>query len=162
MEDDDADTVLMLVEAFEQQDSDVCDEVFHVVVKEPWKIAMRSGHYLTLQFLDSPSYSAWMMLYTYGNDINFLDATSLTRCDPTCCCRATALLTRVCVQVVFQPSSAQIPSLLLHPTPHRTRTPAQASLPSPGAGLVMSFYVGSMEQSTLHGVWGPPHALEDT
>ncbi|KAG3243066.1 hypothetical protein PI124_g12112 [Phytophthora idaei] len=79
MEDDDADTVLMLVEAFEQQDSDVCDEVFHVVVKEPWKIAMRSGHYLTLQFLDSPSYSAWMMLYTYGNDINFLDATSLTR-----------------------------------------------------------------------------------
>ncbi|KAG2779729.1 hypothetical protein PC129_g17235 [Phytophthora cactorum] len=37
MEDDDADTVLMLVEAFEQQDSDVCDvrrEVFHVLVKE--------------------------------------------------------------------------------------------------------------------------------
>ncbi|KUF84413.1 hypothetical protein AM588_10000690 [Phytophthora nicotianae] len=40
---------------------------------------MRSRHYLTTKCLDPPSESAWMILYKYGNDVNFLNATSLTR-----------------------------------------------------------------------------------
>ncbi|KAE9072660.1 hypothetical protein PF010_g25396 [Phytophthora fragariae] len=40
---------------------------------------MRSRHYLTTQCLDAPYASGWMALYEYGTDINFLNATSLTR-----------------------------------------------------------------------------------
>jgi hypothetical protein len=42
-------------------------------------IAMKSRHYLTTQSLDPPSNSAWMSLYKLGNDINFINASSLTR-----------------------------------------------------------------------------------
>jgi hypothetical protein len=58
---------------------------------------MKCRHYLTVQCLDTPCDSAWMVLYKYGTDINFLNATSLTRyrcalakmylpCIATCSC----------------------------------------------------------------------------
>jgi hypothetical protein len=42
---------------------------------------MKCRHYLTVQCLDTLCDSAWMVLYKYGTDINFLNATSLTRYD---------------------------------------------------------------------------------
>ncbi|KAI9983898.1 hypothetical protein PInf_005174 [Phytophthora infestans] len=79
---DDMDLLLVLSGALQQQDeqlSDVCRAVFGMLVAEAWRIAMRSHHYLTTQCLDPPSESAWMILYRHGNDLNFLNATSLTR-----------------------------------------------------------------------------------
>ncbi|KAF1790815.1 hypothetical protein GQ600_27772 [Phytophthora cactorum] len=141
MEDDDADTVLMLVEAFEQQDSDVCDvrrEVFHVLC------------------LDSPSYSAWMMLYTYGNDINFLNATSLTRCDPTCCCRATALLTRVAPSAWRLPSPPSTLSKTLRRADEelgaalKDYAPTRISWPSPARQIELAKRVEAREPLLTH------------
>ncbi|KAF1786011.1 hypothetical protein GQ600_24563 [Phytophthora cactorum] len=43
---------------------------------------MRSRHYITTQCLDTPSNSGWMLLFKYGNDGNFLNTTSLTKCGP--------------------------------------------------------------------------------
>ncbi|KAE9161284.1 hypothetical protein PF004_g30879 [Phytophthora fragariae] len=40
---------------------------------------MRSRYYLTAQCLEAPCNSAWMLLYKFGSDINFINATSLTR-----------------------------------------------------------------------------------
>ncbi|KAG1709683.1 hypothetical protein DVH05_020337 [Phytophthora capsici] len=79
---DDMDLLLVLSDALQQQDellSDVGRAVFDMLVAEAWKIAMRSRHYLTTQCLDPPREFAWMILYRHGNDLNFLNATSLTR-----------------------------------------------------------------------------------
>ncbi|KAG1701603.1 hypothetical protein DVH05_010905 [Phytophthora capsici] len=79
---DGGDLVLVLCAEFLKQDeelSDVRRAVFDVLMAEAWKIAMRSRHYLTAKCLDAPSVSAWMILYKYGNNVNFLNATSLTR-----------------------------------------------------------------------------------
>ncbi|KAE8883208.1 hypothetical protein PF002_g29470 [Phytophthora fragariae] len=81
---DDADALLVLASTFLEQDEELHDasrEVYRALVEEAWKIAMRSRHYLTTQCLDTPSDSAWMMVYKYGSDVNFLNTTSLTRCE---------------------------------------------------------------------------------
>ncbi|KAE9289094.1 hypothetical protein PR003_g25643 [Phytophthora rubi] len=82
MADEDSDMMLVLAGAIEKQGrglSEVRREIFRMLVNEAWRIAMRSRHYLTVQCLDTPCDSAWMVLYKYGTDINFLNSTSLTR-----------------------------------------------------------------------------------
>ncbi|EGZ23267.1 hypothetical protein PHYSODRAFT_478806 [Phytophthora sojae] len=82
---EDVDAMLELASAFVEQEEtlhEVRREVYDKLVEEAWRIAMRTRHYLTTQCLDKPCDSVWMMLYTRGSDIN-LNATSLTRCDPT-------------------------------------------------------------------------------
>ncbi|ETP52595.1 hypothetical protein F442_02416 [Phytophthora nicotianae P10297] len=82
MEDGDESTLFLCMgEAFarhERDMSDARDAVFELLVEEVWKVAMRSQHYLTLQYLDKPCESAWMSLYMSGYDRNFLNTTSLT------------------------------------------------------------------------------------
>ncbi|KAG1695071.1 hypothetical protein DVH05_020998 [Phytophthora capsici] len=83
MDDGDDTTTLLLcigkvIAQHERNLSDARDAVFELLVEEAWKVAMRSQHYLTRQCLDKPSESAWMSLYMYGDDLNFLNATSLT------------------------------------------------------------------------------------
>ncbi|EGZ08824.1 hypothetical protein PHYSODRAFT_525639 [Phytophthora sojae] len=83
---EDVDAMLVLASAFVEQGEtlhEVRREVYDKLVDEAWRIAMPTRHYLTTQVLDTPWDSAWMLLYTRGSDINFLNATSLTRCDPT-------------------------------------------------------------------------------
>ncbi|EGZ16115.1 hypothetical protein PHYSODRAFT_508139 [Phytophthora sojae] len=82
----DVDVMLVLARAFVEQEEtlhEVHREVYDKLVEGAWRIAMRTRHYLTTQCLDTPSDSAWTMLYTHGSDINLLNATSLTRRDPT-------------------------------------------------------------------------------
>ncbi|KAE8898765.1 hypothetical protein PF007_g9459 [Phytophthora fragariae] len=82
MADENSDMMLVLTSAIEKQGrgvSEVGREVFHILINESWRIAMRSRHYLTAQCLDTPCDSAWMVLYKYGTDINFLNSTSMTR-----------------------------------------------------------------------------------
>ncbi|KAE8950614.1 hypothetical protein PR002_g33218 [Phytophthora rubi] len=79
---EDSDVLLLLADAFVRQGEALHEarrEVFHLLVEEAWKAAMRSRHYLPAQCLDVPCDSAWMVLYRYGSDINFLNATSLTK-----------------------------------------------------------------------------------
>ncbi|KAE8911380.1 hypothetical protein PF010_g23854 [Phytophthora fragariae] len=79
---EDSDVLLLLADAFVRQGEALHEarrEVFRLLVEEAWKAAMRSRHYLTAQCLDVPCDSAWMVLYRYGSDINFLNATSLTK-----------------------------------------------------------------------------------
>ncbi|KAE8906450.1 hypothetical protein PF003_g10122 [Phytophthora fragariae] len=80
------DAMLVMASTFVEHEEalhEVRREVYDKLVEEVWRIAMRTRHYLTTQCLDTPSDSAWMMLYTHVSDINFLNATSLTRCDPS-------------------------------------------------------------------------------
>jgi len=82
MVDEETDVLLLLADAFIKQGEELSEErreVFRRLVYEAWKVAMCSRHYLTAQCLDVPSESAWMVLYKYGSEINFLNATSLTR-----------------------------------------------------------------------------------
>ncbi|KAG3112404.1 hypothetical protein PI125_g8240 [Phytophthora idaei] len=86
MADEESDVVSVLTEAFLNHGkllSEVRREVFQLLVEEAWKIAMRSRHYITTQCLDSPTDSSWMVLYKYGNDVNFLNTTNLSWCDPS-------------------------------------------------------------------------------
>jgi hypothetical protein len=53
--------------------------IYTLLLEEAWCTAMRSRHYLTTQCLDTPNDSAWMVLYHHSSDLNFLNATSLTR-----------------------------------------------------------------------------------
>ncbi|KAE9336521.1 hypothetical protein PR003_g12466, partial [Phytophthora rubi] len=79
---EDVDAMLVMASAFVEQEEalhEVRREVYDKLVEEAWGIAMRTRHYLTTQCLDTLSDSAWMMLYTHGSDINFINATSLTR-----------------------------------------------------------------------------------
>ncbi|KAE9127080.1 hypothetical protein PF010_g5032 [Phytophthora fragariae] len=83
---EDVEAMLVMTSAFVEQEEalhEVRREVYDKLVEEAWRIAMRTRHYLTTQCLDTPSDSAWIMLYTHGSDINVLNATSLTRCDPS-------------------------------------------------------------------------------
>ncbi|KAE9107518.1 hypothetical protein PF007_g13013 [Phytophthora fragariae] len=74
--------LLLLSDAFVKQGKALHEarrEVFHLLVDEAGKIAMRSRHYFKAQCLDVPCDSAWMVLYRYGSDINFINPTSLTK-----------------------------------------------------------------------------------
>ncbi|ETI30232.1 hypothetical protein F443_22649 [Phytophthora nicotianae P1569] len=73
---------------------------------------MRSRHFLTTKCLDAPSVSAWMIMYKYGNDVNFLNATSLSS---------------------VQQAHAEVQQGLLHSATYCTRPPIQATASSPGA-----------------------------
>ncbi|KAG3230973.1 hypothetical protein PI124_g23931, partial [Phytophthora idaei] len=53
----------LLAQVADEVLSEVRREVFQLLVEEAWKIAMRSRHYITTQCLDTPSDSAWMVLY---------------------------------------------------------------------------------------------------
>eukprot|EP00644_Phytophthora_capsici_P007522 jgi/Phyca11/112048/e_gw1.21.568.1 len=106
---------------------------------------MRSRHYLTTQCLDPPREFAWMILYRHGNDLNFLNATSLTS---GICIQADHQLLRRFRRFYY------IPRHTARGRPPKLRYHHQA------LGLVLYFYVGSMEQSTLCLVFGiPPSTL---
>ncbi|KAF1789858.1 hypothetical protein GQ600_25969 [Phytophthora cactorum] len=117
--------------------------VHDLLVDEAWCTVMRCRYYLTVKCLDSPSDSAWMMLYRYGSDLNFLIATSLTR--PA----FHQLLHRI----------AEFYTILNHNSRGR---PAKLHI-SPVLGLLLSFYVGPMKYSTLFMLFGaPPSTLSRT
>ncbi|ETI37137.1 hypothetical protein F442_16676 [Phytophthora nicotianae P10297] len=80
--DDSATLLLCMSEAFANHEREVAkahDKVCQLLISDAWKIAMRLQHYLILQCLDKPTESAWISLYLFGNDVNFLNATSHTR-----------------------------------------------------------------------------------
>ncbi|KAE9289196.1 hypothetical protein PR003_g25616 [Phytophthora rubi] len=115
-----------------------------MLVEEAWRVAIRSRHYLTAQCLEAPCNSAWMLLYKSDSDINFLNATSLTR-------PAFQQLLRRLARFYYIPKSTsrgRPPKLRYHPQ---------------ALDLVMSFYVGSMKQSSLCALFGvPPSTLSRT
>ncbi|KAE9074386.1 hypothetical protein PF002_g25132 [Phytophthora fragariae] len=118
-------------------------DVHQLMLEVECRVAMRSRHYLTTQCLDAPYASGWMALYEYGTDINFLNATSLTRAFDQLLCRFS------CFYYMPPPSSRGLPPKLryLHQV----------------LGLVLTFYVGSMEQSSLCITFGvPPSMLSRT
>eukprot|EP00644_Phytophthora_capsici_P002890 jgi/Phyca11/129508/e_gw1.85.113.1 len=124
--------------------ADTREEIYQLMIKEEWRIAMRSQHYLTVNCLDKPTDSAWMSLYTSGNDINFLNATSLTRASFSRLLRRFARFYKI-----LPPSSRGRPPKLqyLHQV----------------SGLVLCYHVGSMENSTLSMLFGmPPSILNQT
>ncbi|ETO59191.1 hypothetical protein F444_22440 [Phytophthora nicotianae P1976] len=43
---------------YEKEVVDAREEVFQLIIKEEWRIAMRSQHYLTVSCLDKPNESA--------------------------------------------------------------------------------------------------------
>jgi hypothetical protein len=143
MTDEDSDMLLVLASAVEKQGRELSDlrrEVYRFLVNRAWKIAMKCRHYLTVQCLDMPCDSAWMVLYKYGTDINFLNATSLTRYDASIAvlCQKCIyhVLLRAHVQACIPPASEALCSLLLHPACTIEGPPAQASLSSPSLGDV--------------------------
>ncbi|EEY52926.1 uncharacterized protein PITG_19627 [Phytophthora infestans T30-4] len=77
--------------------SEVRREVYQLLVEETWKTAMRSRHYITTQCLDTPSHSAWMVLYKHGNYVNFVNATSLNSSFDDSVPTTTSLITRLAV-----------------------------------------------------------------
>ncbi|KAE8893382.1 hypothetical protein PF007_g22922 [Phytophthora fragariae] len=82
MLEEDEGMLLLLCEAFKAHNERVRDahrDVHQLMLEEEWRIAMRTRHYLTTRCLDAPCESAWMTLYMCGSDVNFLNATSLTR-----------------------------------------------------------------------------------
>ncbi|KAJ8566469.1 hypothetical protein ON010_g6655 [Phytophthora cinnamomi] len=140
MMDEDSDLMLALASAIEKQGrelSEVRREVFRFLVNRAWKIAMKTRHYLTAQCLDTPCDSAWMVLYKYGTDINFLNATSLTR-------PAFHKLLRRLARFYYIPrvqSRGRPPKLRYH---HQVLE------------LLLGFYVGSMELGSLCMLFGAP------
>ncbi|KAL3672905.1 hypothetical protein V7S43_002207 [Phytophthora oleae] len=141
---EDTDALLVLSAAFFQQDEELCEvrrEVFDLLIAKEWKIAMRSRHYLTAQCLDAPSESALMIMYQHGNDTNFLNATSLTRAT------FNQLLQRF----------SQFYTIPGHSTRDR---PPKLRYHHQVLSLLLCFYAGSMEQSTLLLLFGvPPSTL---
>ncbi|KAG1703439.1 hypothetical protein DVH05_007387 [Phytophthora capsici] len=125
------------LEKYEQEMVDAREEIYQLMIKEEWRIVIRSQHYLTVSCLDKPTESAWMSLYTSGNDINFLNATSLTRASFSRLLRRFARLYKI-----LPPSSRGRPPKLqyLHQV----------------LGLALCYYVGSMENSTLSMLFGMP------
>jgi hypothetical protein len=83
MDDNEAtDLLLWLTEVFTKYERDLIKarrEVHGLLLNEAWQIAMQSHHYLTVDCLDAPCEAAWMSLFLYGSDNNFLNMTSLTR-----------------------------------------------------------------------------------
>ncbi|ETN11224.1 hypothetical protein PPTG_10171 [Phytophthora nicotianae INRA-310] len=140
MEDEELDVMLLVGEAVQRHEQELKEarrEVVAMLIEDAWRTAMRSRHYLTSQCLDTPSESAWMVLFEYGSDLNFLNATSLTR-------------------IAFRQ--------LLHPfaacytirDPNSRGRPPKLQYLHQVLGLVLVFYTGSMEQSTLSMLFGVP------
>ncbi|ETO60125.1 hypothetical protein F444_21639 [Phytophthora nicotianae P1976] len=127
---EDSDVLLVLADAFRRQSDGLRREVFRLLVEEARRVAMRSRHYLTTQCLDTPNESAWVILYKYGTDINFLNAASLTRI-------AFGNLLRRFVGFYY------IPRLQPRGRPFKLRFHHQV------LGLVLCYYTGSMELGTL-------------
>ncbi|KAE8970344.1 hypothetical protein PR003_g27914 [Phytophthora rubi] len=78
----DTDALVVVTDAFLKQGRELAKvrrEVYRLLLEEAWRVAMRSRYYLTAQCLEAPCNSAWMLLYKFGSDINFINATSLTR-----------------------------------------------------------------------------------
>ncbi|ETP53073.1 hypothetical protein F442_01999 [Phytophthora nicotianae P10297] len=141
---EDSDVLLVLADAFRRQSDGLRREVFRLLVEETRRVAMRSRHYLTTQCLDTPNESAWVILYKYGTDINFLNATSLTRI-------AFGNLLRRFVGFYY------IPRLQPRGRPFKLRFHHQV------LGLVLCYYTGSMELGTLCMLFGvPPITLART
>ncbi|EGZ17970.1 hypothetical protein PHYSODRAFT_286010, partial [Phytophthora sojae] len=129
----DTDALLVVTDAFLKQGRELVEarrEVYRLLLEEAWRTAMRSRHYLTAQCLEAPCNSAWMLLYRFGSDINFINATSLTR-------SAFEHLLRRFSRFYF------IPKAKLRGRPPKLRYHHQV------LGLVLSFYVRSMEHSSL-------------
>ncbi|EGZ13093.1 hypothetical protein PHYSODRAFT_286544 [Phytophthora sojae] len=140
----DTDAFLVVTDAFLKQGRELAEarrEVYRLLLEEAWRTAMRSRNYLTAQCLEAPCNSAWMLLYRFGSDVNFINATSLTR-------PAFEQLLRRFSRFYF------IPKAKLRGRPPKLRYHHQV------LGLVLSFYVGSMEQSSLSMLFGlPPSTL---
>ncbi|KUF84205.1 hypothetical protein AM588_10000653 [Phytophthora nicotianae] len=114
------------------------------MIEGAWRAAMRTRHYLTVSCLDVPCVAAWMALYKNGFDSNFLNATSLTRA-------AFKHLLRRFARYYY------IPPARSRGKPPKLRYHHQA------LGLVLCFYVGSMENGTLCMLFGvPPSTLSRT
>ncbi|KAE9025087.1 hypothetical protein PR002_g11278 [Phytophthora rubi] len=82
MEGEDTDVLVLMTDAFLKQEralSDVRRDIYSMLVEEAWRVAIRSRHYLTAQYLEAPCNSAWMLQYKSGSNVNFLNTTSLTR-----------------------------------------------------------------------------------
>ncbi|ETO70831.1 hypothetical protein F444_12742 [Phytophthora nicotianae P1976] len=146
-EDDDFDVLLLLTAAHSRREaclSSVRREVHQQMIEGAWRAAMRTRHYLTVSCLDVPCVAAWMALYKNGFDSNFLNATSLTRA-------AFKHLLRRFARYYY------IPPARSRGKPPKLRYHHQA------LGLVLCFYVGSMENGTLCMLFGvPPSTLSRT
>ncbi|KAE9088614.1 hypothetical protein PF010_g19317 [Phytophthora fragariae] len=144
MASEDTDVLLVLADAFVRQGEALQEarrEVFRLLVEEAWKVAMRSRHYLTAQCLDVPCDSAWMVLYRYGCDINFLNATSLTKSS-------------------FRQLLRRFASYYYIPRARSRGRPLKLRYHHQVLGLVLCFYVGSMELSSLRMLFAvPPSTL---
>ncbi|ETP40707.1 hypothetical protein F442_12028 [Phytophthora nicotianae P10297] len=104
---------------FEKEATDAQYEIFQLLLREVWRIAMRSQHYLTVQYLDKPAVFA-------------------------------QLLSRFSQFYTIPPASS------------RGRPPKPQYLHQV-LGLVLCYYTGSMENSTLSLLFGvPPSTLART
>ncbi|ETM97900.1 hypothetical protein PPTG_19898 [Phytophthora nicotianae INRA-310] len=103
------------------------------MTKEVWWIAMRSQHYLTVSCLGKPTESAWMSLYMSQN---FLNATRLTS--------------------VLLPTASLVAQFYTIPSPSSRGHPPKLRYLHQVLGLVMCYYVGSMENITLSMLFGVP------
>ncbi|OWY97655.1 hypothetical protein PHMEG_00031767, partial [Phytophthora megakarya] len=116
-----------------------------MLVEEEWHVAMRTRHYLISQCLDLPFEFAWMALYNQGHDTNVLNITSLTR----------LTLHLYTYRPAFINFLADL-RVLQHTQTINKRTPAKTTLPTPGAGAHFVLNVGSLENSTMCMLFGPP------
>lgn len=133
--------MLWLCEGFiglEQEVRDARTGLYKVLLEDAWRIAMRSQHYLTVQCLDLPCDSAWMQLYEHGTDINFLRAS-------------------------FSQLLIRFSNFYYMPSPACRGRPPKLRYVHQVLGLLLCFYVDSMEQSTLCMLFGlPPSTLSRT
>ncbi|ETP46619.1 hypothetical protein F442_07154 [Phytophthora nicotianae P10297] len=147
MEDEELDAMLLVGEAVQRHEQELKEarrEVFAMLIEDAWRTAMRSRHYLTSQCLDTPSESAWMVLFEYGSDLNFLNATSLTR-------------------TAFRQLLHRFAACYTIRDPNSRGRPPKLQYLHQVLGLVLVFYTGSMEQSTLSMLFGvPPSTLSRT
>ncbi|EGZ17596.1 hypothetical protein PHYSODRAFT_262399 [Phytophthora sojae] len=122
---EDADALLVLASTFLEQ-----DEELHDARREVYRALALPDHPV-------PGYPAWMMVYKYGSDVNFLNTTSWTRS------AFNQLLQRF--------------SRFYYIPRHTTRgRPTKRKHHHQVLGLVLCFYVGSMEQSSLCMLFGVP------
>ncbi|EGZ26758.1 hypothetical protein PHYSODRAFT_470027 [Phytophthora sojae] len=109
-----------------------------------WGSLGRSLCAAATQCLDTPSDSAWMMVYKYGSDMNFLIMTSLTRS-------------------AFNQLLQRFSHFYYIPRHTKRGRPTKLKHHHQVLGLVLCFYVGSMEQSSLCMLFGvPPSTLSRT
>ncbi|ETI48941.1 hypothetical protein F443_07091 [Phytophthora nicotianae P1569] len=147
MEDEELDVMLLVGEAVQRHEQELKEarrEVFAMLIEDAWRTAMRSRHYLTSQCLDTPSESAWMVLFEYGSDLNFLNATSLTR-------------------IAFRQLLHRFAACYTIRDPNSRGRPPKLQYLHQVLGLMLVFYTGSMEQSSLSMLFGvPPSTLSPT